>query len=281
MRSKYLSPAAYIRKLRLTAAKIVLNCGVPISTSTLVDGHKIRFLTTSFVEYFLRAEESYTREKVTMDWIRNYVKPDDIVYDVGANVGAYSLLIGKMVSQGAGKVYAFEPGAANFHSLSRNIEANGLSSNVIIFPIAFGDRRRITKFYLTQTTPGMARHAIDKPESDRESFIPSFIQGVPVDSLDEFIDETGIDFPNHIKIDVDGVETKIVGSMHNVLADSRLRTVLIEIESILSNGFIEETMAQAGFTEMGREQWGNRSIFNVLYVRDPMKRRDDAGEKPV
>ena len=70
-----------------------------------------------------------------MDWIRNYIKPDDIVYDVGANVGAYSLLIGKMVSQGAGKVYAFEPGAANFHSLSRNIEANGLSSNIIIFPI--------------------------------------------------------------------------------------------------------------------------------------------------
>ena len=100
MRSKYLSPAAYVRKLRLTVAEMVLGWGIPLNTSTAVDGHKVRFSTNSFVEYFLRAEESYTREKVTMDWIRTYIEPNDIVYDVGAIVGAYSLLFGKIVAQG-------------------------------------------------------------------------------------------------------------------------------------------------------------------------------------
>jgi len=114
MRSKYLSPGAYFRKARLIVARNVLKLGIPLSTSVTVDGHKIRFLSTSFVEYFLRAEESYTREEVTMHWIRTYIQPDDIVYDIGANVGAYSILIGKIVSRGVGKVYAFEPGAANF-----------------------------------------------------------------------------------------------------------------------------------------------------------------------
>jgi len=268
MRSKYLSPAAYVRKLRLTVAEMVLGWGIPLNTSTAVDGHKVRFSTNSFVEYFLRAEESYTREKVTMDWIRTYIQPNDIVYDVGANVGAYSLLIGKIVAQGTGKVYAFEPGAANFYSLSRNIEANELSQNIIAFPVAIGDSRRIAKFFMTETTPGMARHAIDKPESDREEFVPAFVQGVPVYSLDNFVDEKEIDFPNHIKIDVDGVEKSIVGNMQNVLRDPRLRTVLIEIETVLSDGFIESAMEQSGFRERGREQWGSRSIFNVLYVRD-------------
>ena len=114
----------------------------------------------------------------------------------------------------------------------------------------------------------MARHAIDKPESDREEFVPAFVQGVPVYGLDNFVDEKEIDFPNHIKIDVDGVEKSIVSNMQNVLRDPRLRTVLIEIETVLCDGFIESAMEQSGFRECGREQWGSRSIFNVLYVRD-------------
>jgi|TARA_Y100000294_G_C8333402_1_gene247677 hypothetical protein len=67
--------------------------------------------------------------------------------------------------------------------------------------------------------------------------------------------------------------------MQTVLADPRLRTVLIEIESVLSNGFIETTMAKSGFTEVGREQWGSRSIFNVLYVRDSMTWQTNCVEK--
>ena len=212
MQAKYFSPSAYARKARLIVVKSLLRLGVPIVNKTEVDGYTLNFVTTSFVEYFLRAEESYKREKVTMAWIRKYIQPDDVVYDIGANVGAYSLLIGKIVARGSGSVYAFEPGAANFFSLTRNIEANLLSEKVLAFPIAFGDARRISKFYLTDTTPGMARHAIDAPESDRERFRPELVHGAVVERLDNFVNEPWIVFPNHIKIDVDGVETKIVAT---------------------------------------------------------------------
>jgi hypothetical protein len=42
---------------------------------------------------------------------------------------------------------------------------------------------------------------------------------------------------------------------------------MIEIETVLSDGEIEQIMAEAGFVEVDREQWGDRTIFNVLFVR--------------
>ena len=87
VRSKYLKPAAYARKIRLVVARILLRYGIPLKNTTKEDGFVIKFRATSFLEYFLRAEESYVREEVTMYWIRNYINPDDVVYDVGANIG--------------------------------------------------------------------------------------------------------------------------------------------------------------------------------------------------
>ena len=127
VRSKYLKPAAYARKIRLVVARILLRYGIPLKNSTKVDGFVIKFRATSFLEYFLRAEESYVREEVTMYWIRNYINPDDVVYDVGANVGAYSLLIGKIVQSGNGRVYAIEPESNNYSALNRNIVLNQLT----------------------------------------------------------------------------------------------------------------------------------------------------------
>ena len=55
--------------------------------------------------------------------------------------------------------------------------------------------------------------------------------------------------------------------MNRVLADRRLKTIMIEIETILSGGLIEVILSKLQFKEVMREQWGDRTIFNVLYVR--------------
>jgi hypothetical protein len=117
--SKYFSISVYLRKARLIAARTLLKWGVTLRNTTLVDGERITFVATSFIEYFLRAEESYTREEVTMYWIRNCIRPGDVVFDIGANVGAYSLLIGKKVAAESGMVYAFEPEAATFSPINK------------------------------------------------------------------------------------------------------------------------------------------------------------------
>ena len=60
--------------------------GIPLTVTSRVDGLQIKFVTTSALEYSLRAQKSYSRERVTLNWLRNTVNFGDVVYDVGANV---------------------------------------------------------------------------------------------------------------------------------------------------------------------------------------------------
>ena len=264
---KYLNPVNYYRFARNSLVRGILKCGVPLRVTTRVDDQSIRFVVGSFLEYSLRARNSYTREQVTMQWIRDYIQPDDIVYDIGANVGAYSLLIGKKVALGAGKVLAFEPESANYYSLNRNVQCNSLTGVVVPYPIAFGNRSRPSVFFLSSTVPGSAMHSVDKPVCDGESFSPRYVQGIYVVSVDEFCAADDSLFPNHIKIDVDGLEKQVVESMRQVLQDSRLRTVMIEIADQVSNGHVESMIRQHGFAETLRERWPGKEVYNILYVR--------------
>ena len=81
MNQKYYSPVAYFRKVKLVLARFLLNRGIPLQISTRVGEHLIRLSSTSFIEYFLRAQESYTRERVTMFWIEKYIGSDDVIFE--------------------------------------------------------------------------------------------------------------------------------------------------------------------------------------------------------
>ena len=63
-----------------------------------------------------------------MYWLREVVMPDDAIYDIGANVGAYSLYAGKKIKGGKGQVYAFEPEPYNRSLLEKNIDLNAYSN---------------------------------------------------------------------------------------------------------------------------------------------------------
>lgn len=264
---KYLDPTRYYRRIQNAVAKSMLQLGIPLSVTTRVGNYEVRFVVSSFVEYMLRAKLSYTREPVTMRWINNYIGENDVVYDIGANVGAYSLLIGKRLEKGKGVVLAFEPEAANFRSLNRNIVVNGLSGKVVPYSIAFGDRGRPSQFFLSSMQAGAAMHGVDRPESDGVAFVAKHVQGVYVLSVDEFLASGQVPWPNHIKIDVDGSELSIVSSMRAALKDSRLKTIMIEVAEDVSHGQIEELIARAGFEEAERERWEGKRVYNILYVR--------------
>jgi len=267
---KYFSPIAYWRKLKLVTVATILRLGIPVKTKVSVGGHQINFVTTSYLEYFLRAREGYEREPLTVRWILDVIRPDDIVFDVGANVGTYSLLMGKIVEFGKGKVFAFEPEASNFYSLNRNILSNHLSDSVLTFLLACGDKCRASKIYLSSFVPGAALHGIDKPESEGHRFSEQHVQGVFIYSLDELVFDLNLPAPNHIKVDVDGAERMIVENMPRLLRDARLQSVMIEINSELSCGIVESKLLQAGFHEIQREPSG-ASAYNVLFSRSLTK----------
>jgi len=73
-----------------------------------------------------RVKKIFRKEPITITWMDN-MKPGEIVIDIGANVGMYSLM--SSVSRGT-KVYAFEPEASNYNLLCHNIRLNNVADKV-------------------------------------------------------------------------------------------------------------------------------------------------------
>lgn len=69
-----------------------------------------------------------------------FISRDSIVFDIGANIGTWSVPLGCFLkSRGGGKVYAFEPVRNNYDRLRDNIHLNGLNSIVLPYELALGD----------------------------------------------------------------------------------------------------------------------------------------------
>lgn len=90
-----------------------------------------------------------------------FLRPGDAVIDIGANIGALSLVFARAVGE-AGRVYAFEPEAANLALLKKNVKANRFEEIVSIVPKAVGPRAGVVRLYLSDYNPG--DHRVYDPE---------------------------------------------------------------------------------------------------------------------
>jgi FkbM family methyltransferase len=140
------------------------------------------------------------------------VKPGDVVLDIGANVGFYTLLSGVLAGEG-GKVFAFEPSPRNFGFLSRHVKINGLN-NVTLFEAAVADQ------------PGEAM--FDFADSNAKSHLSSSgSHRVKVLSLDQLLAEGKIARPNLLKIDVEGAEARVLRGARTLLTSGPRPTIFL------------------------------------------------------
>jgi FkbM family methyltransferase len=186
-----------------------------------------------------RADTYESKEPETLTWIERYFSRGDVFYDLGANIGLYSLYSAKIL-KGKCKIYAFEPEALNYAKLNKNIILNSFSGIIIPCCIAISDHLSFDIFNLHpmgfeltdkgKFTPGSALHCFGSTiDFQGENFTPFHTQGNIGVSLDYLIYELNCDFPDHIKIDVDGHEEKVINGSLKTINDKRLKTVLIEI----------------------------------------------------
>ena len=176
-----------------------------------------------------RAQTYQTKEPDTIAWIDTFFQRGDVIYDVGANIGQYSLYAAKRL-KGHCQVLAFEPEALNYAKINKNIVLNGLSDAITSYCLAITDRMALDVFYVKSFAPGASLHAWEQPIGQGDvPFLPQHRQGMMGLSLDDLTERFSLPFPNHIKIDVDGIEDRIVYSASQTLADPRLKSVLVEI----------------------------------------------------
>ena len=192
-----------------------------------------------------RADTLFTKEPDTIEWIAGFER-GEVLADVGANVGMYSIWAAK--ARGV-RVIAFEPEAQNYALLNRNIHANHLDTLVEAYCIALADSAGLGRLHLSQVTVGSSCHSfgasVDHNDQARSS---AFAQGCVSATLDSLVASGAIPMPDHIKVDVDGIEPKVIAGARATLADLRVRSVLIEINTALEEHWeIVDRMLELGF----------------------------------
>jgi FkbM family methyltransferase len=161
-------------------------------------------------------------------WIEQTLRSGDVLYDVGANVGAYALIAAHW-TDGRSTVYAFEPGYTTFPDLVANIFLNGRAETVIPFPVALGAETGLTPFEYATLEPGGAAHG---GLAEAGSAAPVLrTQTVPAYRLDDLVALLHLRSPTHVKLDVDGAEWWVLQGAAETLAASTLRWILVEVDS--------------------------------------------------
>jgi len=156
-------------------------------------------------------------EPLETQWVKNLISTGDIVLDIGANIGYYSLLFSSLVGE-KGQVYAFEPESSNYKLLEKNLQLNNIT-NVKTFQKGVSDKNATGILYLCEDNKGMHRA------------YPSLLCGDGVDidlvRLDSFFEQNAIQF-NFIKMDIEGYEYLALKGMQKLIKNSQKLNLLME-----------------------------------------------------
>lgn len=214
----------------------------PLDLPVSVDGGLT--LTANLRTHFgLFRRRHREREVATAAQIATMAPPDGVIFDLGANIGLYTLVF---AAGGRRRVISFEPSPLVLPYLRRNIDRNGLA-NVSVEAVALSDQRGTLQFTLDETTTCTSH--VSAPGED----------GTVVDcvDLDSLVLEGRIPPPHVIKIDVEGHDEAILrGSARTlerfrpiVCLEGGLRDAMGEIPSL-------SRLRQAGYTlwDLGRRQ---------------------------
>ena len=203
---------------RLTCKARLYNSLEPFANIS-IDGIKLKFfIPDRTCMYWVKHGPS--SEPATNAWIKSFTDTD-VLLDIGANIGLYSLMAG---AHGAAKVYAIEANPFSFSVLARNIIINELTNKIVALCLPISEVSSILKFSLNGTHAGSIGNQIIENAHDSEEIsitTASF-------SLDELLQVQGILGVTHLKIDVDGIEKGILRGANSLLSSKSLKGVLVE-----------------------------------------------------
>lgn len=181
-----------------------------------------------------------TYEPELQETVRKLVKPGEVIYDVGANIGYISLLLAKAAGE-TGRVYAFEALPENADRWRRNIELNGKEPRLRLIPKAVtGAAGPVT--FLVHASGGMGKVAGSggRPDQYRAEIV---VEGV---SLDEFVYGQGNPAPQVIKMDIEGGEVLALPGMARLLAEAQ-PLLMMELHGQESSRAAWDTLTAAGY----------------------------------
>jgi len=189
----------------------------------------------------------YTGEPETIAWI-DALPAGAVMWDIGANVGTYALYAAR--HRGA-RIVAFEPSAATYAVLCANIRRNRLDALVDAYCIALAGRTGLDRLYMAHAEAGQSMHGFGAPRTITGAIAEPQTQTVPGFTIDRFCEVFAPPPPEHVKLDVDGLEHAIIAGGTQTLR-RHTKSVLVEIDGAARDqggGAIVAALAAAGFAE--------------------------------
>ncbi|HEY5410286.1 MAG TPA: FkbM family methyltransferase [Caulobacteraceae bacterium] len=241
------------------------------------EGRTMRFAATGSSSV-KRVKRVLTKEPITIAWIDTF-KQGETLYDIGANVGMYTIYAAAMRGT---RVYAFEPEALNYAELNKNIFLNDFNSHVLAYCLALSDVNKVDQLLLSDFGYGISYHDFQENSwAGDKQFSPDWFvsrenrktQGCIGMRLDSLL-EDGLPVPDHVKIDVDGLEHRVIHGMRGLLHRSELKTVLLEVnfDAPANLALIDEICAMGW-----RFSWNQLRCARVKFTVDQIIGHQKAG----
>lgn len=194
-----------------------------------------------------RALSLLTKQPATIAWIDSF-RPDSVFWDVGANVGVYTLYA---ALRGGVKVVAFEPAAVNYFLLAANCEVNRLDTHVDCLLVGLGSERALARLEVSQFQAARSFSFNGKKDSqDRRR------QAALILSMDQLIEEYALPCPNYIKIDAPGMAEAIIAGGMQMLRRPDVRELHLELRESKGGLRILEMLKSRGFAVVARHSHG-------------------------
>jgi FkbM family methyltransferase len=202
-----------------------------------------------------------------MAFVLHYLRPGDLFVDIGANIGAYTVLAAGGVKA---EVIAFEPSPSSFAHLGRNIALNGLRTSVQARNVALAGASGFLEFTKGLGTENfiVAANADYAGSTDR----------IAINTLNAELSGTN---PRLIKVDVEGYETEVFAAGEQVLQNKSVTAMIVERNGSGNRYGYDEAPLHARIRKAGfaacRYRASDRSIDrvsdgfegNIVYLRDP------------
>jgi FkbM family methyltransferase len=189
------------------------------------------------------------------------VSEGDIIFDVGANFGLYTVPISSYVK--SGKVYSFEPSEKWINLLMANVCLNS-SYNVRPLQIALGKESKDVKFFVKNVGG-----------SGMGSYIPSYQSKIPegdsktiyakVCRMDDLVRCNLLPIPNVVKIDVEGAEKDVIDGGMDTISHDDCHTILVEVHDVGDKKEVERKLDKCGFRNV--KEWGREPEVLLLWTK--------------
>jgi len=158
-------------------------------------------------------------EQRVLERLVTFLKPGDVVFDVGANVGLYTVLLAKVLGD-TGLVIAFEPAGQTYAHLLDNLRLNNLV-NVRCFRKALGERSGQAWLSSGRVIGGSS--LVHAHEGDGPGEVVDVMEG------DRLVTAENLPVPRAVKIDVEGYEHAVIQGLRRTLAQRACELVCCEV----------------------------------------------------